>query len=159
MTLPKVMDLAEIKETSTMTVEKALGEVLKRAFGEDRAICGVFECAQYLEADPEGVFICILSEDKSQDLAVRIQHTLFEAYCREHQIKFIKTDSCQKLSVISSSAKSKMESCHSGERLDFNCVLVRCSNILSPEEVFLSEYCENFLLGGLAYPAIVQIPV
>ncbi|KAL3869259.1 hypothetical protein ACJMK2_041963 [Sinanodonta woodiana] len=142
-----------------MTIGKALGEVLKRAFAEDRAICGVFECAQYLEAYPEGVLICILSEDKSQDLAVRIQHTLFEAYCREHEIKFVKTDSCQKLSVICSSAKSKMESCHSLERLDFNCVLVRCSNNLSSEEEFVAEYCENFLLGGLAYPATVQIPV
>jgi len=40
--------------------------------------------------DPDRVMLCLLPETIEQNVSIRIQHTLMEAYCRENGIPVIK---------------------------------------------------------------------
>ena len=50
--------------------------------------------------DPDKVKMCILREDASNDISVKIQHTLIEAYCWENDISVQKVGPDHQLSAM-----------------------------------------------------------
>lgn len=141
-----------------ITIGKAVKRVLEQALTEERARFGIFECVDILEREVENVMVCILPEGKIQDVSLRIQHTLIEAFCRENEIKVIKVDCATKLSTIFTSAAPKEfkdRTC----TMDFSCVVVMTSSSPSIEDDYLSDYCENFMLGGVVPHGNIEIPI
>lgn len=140
------------------TIGKAVKHVLIQAMEQDRVNYGVFECVDLLERDTERVMVVILPDAKVKDAALRIQHTLIEAFCRENDVRVLKVDCAKKISTIftSSATKHQKDRCFTS---DFSCILVTRPEVLSKDDEFVSDYCENFMLGGLVPHGCVEIPV
>ncbi|KAL5016808.1 hypothetical protein ScPMuIL_006397 [Solemya velum] len=93
MTLADISENMQNCEKLSMNVGDALRAAVLQAIEEGRITCGIFSCAKLLETSPEKVMFCILPEVTSDDVTVRIQHTLTEAYCAENDIRIIKVSS------------------------------------------------------------------
>ena len=50
--------------------------------------------------EPDNVMMCILREGDRNDISVKIQHTLIEAYCWENDIRVLKVSPEDKLDVM-----------------------------------------------------------
>ena len=48
------------------------------------------QCYYFIYRDTERVLVVILPDTKVKDAALRIQHTLIEAFCRENEVKVLK---------------------------------------------------------------------
>ncbi|KAL4236763.1 Growth arrest and DNA damage-inducible protein GADD45 alpha [Mactra antiquata] len=159
MTYTEHMQIMEdIKGKPPSTIGKAVKNVLIEAIEQDRVNYGVFECVDILERDSESVMVVILPDFKVKDAALRIQHTLIEAFCRENEVKVLKVDCATKVSTIFTSSASKEVK----DRTlvpDFSCLLVKNPDVFSTDDDFVCSYCENFMLGGLVPHGCVEIPV
>ncbi|XP_052274129.1 growth arrest and DNA damage-inducible protein GADD45 alpha-like [Dreissena polymorpha] len=106
---------------SEMSCDEAINnieEVISQAVREAKCMQGVFKCASVLEHSPELVALCILPEEKSQDISAHIQQTLIEAYCWENDIRVANIQE----KVLQSIAKVNRKKAHSVT--DLTCVLL-----------------------------------
>ncbi|XP_060605887.1 growth arrest and DNA damage-inducible protein GADD45 alpha-like [Ruditapes philippinarum] len=152
-----ILKMDESKTKPPSTIGKAVKHVLVQAMEQDRVNYGVFECVDILERDTERVLVVILPDTKVKDAALRIQHTLIEAFCRENEVKVLKVDCATKISTIFTSTATKEQKERSFST-DFSCILVKNPEIFSKDDEFVSDYCENFILGGLVPHGCVEIP-
>lgn len=161
MTLSDLEEFAsmEFTENCLHDVGKAARDVMIKACTDHRLTCGVVECAQHLETEPEDVMICILAEVTSQSVSVKIQHTLMEAYCREYGIPVLKVQSVsplsetlqkytsQKANVATNnitSAHAQLERKQSNTR-DFSCFLIKNPDAMASEDFMLKIFCNQEL--------------
>ena len=88
-----VMEVASTQTmpTSSITVEQALREVLRRSLIHDGLARGVRECIKAL--DRRSASFCVLSESCDEKQYVR----LVEALCAEHKIPLIKVPDSKQL--------------------------------------------------------------
>jgi growth arrest and DNA-damage-inducible protein len=93
---------------------------------------------------PESIMLCVLPEDKSDDLAVQIHFTLIRAFCLENDIAVVKVDSTAKIKTILADKNAS----------DYNCILVEF-----PMKRSLSTAEENLLDFGYATGDISPLPV
>ncbi|KAH3782728.1 growth arrest and DNA damage-inducible protein GADD45 alpha-like isoform X2 [Dreissena polymorpha] len=148
----------EQANTKVTTIGKAVKMSLMQAMEQDRIISGIFRCVDILERDADSVMVCILPVGKGKDASLRIQHTLIEAFCRENDVRCLKVDCPTKISTIFTSAASKDQK-DRAQSADFSCLLVMHARSPSNDDQFVSDYCENFMLGGIVPHGCVEIPI
>ncbi|CAH1774861.1 unnamed protein product [Owenia fusiformis] len=133
------MDFTKINR-DTMDIGASLKETLKSAHETGRTTCGVYECAQVLETNPDNIMMCLLpSSSDDDDVTMHIHFTLIEAFCWENDIRLMRVDSAEKLSKILGKTKNDNERPTRTE--DFNCVLVEYPTSETSEfEEDMAEY-------------------
>ncbi|KAG4306098.1 hypothetical protein PORY_000086 [Pneumocystis oryctolagi] len=89
--MPERDDAQEVTTRNSMSIEKALQEVLKKALVHDGLARGLRECVKAL--DRRQAHLCVLSESCDEEAYTR----LIEALCTEHNINLIKVADSKKL--------------------------------------------------------------
>jgi growth arrest and DNA-damage-inducible protein len=134
----------ELFNRSKQSLSSSLQETLLDAKHDQRLTCGIYESAQLLQMSPESIMLCVLPEDKSDDLAVQIHFTLIRAFCLENDIAVVKVDSTAKIKTILADKNAS----------DYNCILVEF-----PMKRSLSSAEENLLDFGYATGDVSPLPV
>jgi len=67
-------------------------------------------------------------------------------------------DCATKVSTVFTSVASK-EQKERAPSTDFSCLLLMAPDAPSSEDAFVSDYCENFMLGDVVPHGCVEIPV
>ena len=117
-----------------MGISGCLKTMLVDAQDQGRLTCGVYRAAKFLETNPCNVMLCILPENVSKDITLKIHSTLIQAFCWENEIAIIKVDDSKKIGKLLTKEPSfsKMESMDriavdnalAQRSRDFNCILV-----------------------------------
>ncbi|WAR24224.1 GA45A-like protein [Mya arenaria] len=159
MTYTELQRRMDDTKTKGSGIGKAVRQTLVQALEQDRVRFGILRCVDILERDADNVMVCILPQGKARDAAVRIQHTLIEAFCRENDVRCLKVDCATKISTVFTSASTK-EQKERAVSADLSCLLVMTPPAAaSKEDEFVCDYCENFMLGGVVPHGCVEIPV
>ncbi len=104
--------------TSSLSVEEALVQVLKKSIIHDGLARGLRECVKAL--DRKQAHFCVLAESCDQQEYVK----LVEALCKEHGINLIKVSDAKKLGEWS--GLCKMDRSGTPRKvIDCSCVVVR----------------------------------
>lgn len=135
----------EAMASDEMMLSSQLKIVLTEALEQSRLTCGIYECGKLLEMNPEGIMMCLLPENTSNDVALHIHLTLIEAFCWENCIRVIKVDNLMNASTLLVSTDNQSTvSDESSVRCtqpvtDYNCVLIEypSEKYSAAEEVLL----------------------
>ncbi|NP_001158496.1 growth arrest and DNA-damage-inducible, alpha-like [Saccoglossus kowalevskii] len=93
-------------DNSQMDIAEALSHVLGKANEEDRLTKGIYECATLLGKDPESVFLCLLTDNCTGDVALHMHFTLMKAYCWENEIRLMLIEDYENLVKLLSNNNS-----------------------------------------------------
>lgn len=102
-------------------VAEAVKDVVDMAATDKRLVLGAMPSAEFLGEEADSVALCLLLENKLDDVLISIQHKLVEAYCWENDIPLLKVDSEDKVRKILSSHTDP----NNNEPDDLSCILVK----------------------------------
>ncbi|KAI0209523.1 Growth arrest and DNA damage-inducible protein GADD45 alpha [Lamellibrachia satsuma] len=150
MTFEDSDDTKTYKIDNKMDIGLMLRDCLEAAKKEDRVTCGLDNACELLETKADGVMLCILPVNDTNDVTLQIHSTLIEAFCWENDINLVKVDSTEKLVKLLGSAPATNDNDRPAVRpvaattADFECVLVEypVGTPTEPdEEIWPSEHC------------------
>lgn len=131
---------AALFDRTKALLSESLKETLVGAGRDRRLTCGLDNCGQLLQMNPESIILCVLPDDKCDDVAMHIHFTLIEAFCLENDILVLKVDSAAKLEKVYDSVKVRHDA-DGNWPSDFNCMLVEDSvGELSEAEEYVLEF-------------------
>lgn len=102
-------------------IGEAVKDVVSMAAIDRRLVLGAMPSAEFLGEEADNVALCLLLENKSDDVLISIQHKLVEAYCWENDIPLLKVDSEDKVRHILASKGEQ----NNNEPDDLSCILVK----------------------------------
>lgn len=158
----KTMPGLRLKISNKMEIGAAVRDALLVAKAQGRLTCGVYESGKILEMDPDGVMLCVLPNNASDDVTLHIHFTLIEAFCWENAIRLLKVDSVEKLAKVLGDRPINDNDIAAGRTScltqDFNCILLgypaeECSEV---EEDVL-EFCK--VTSDLTPQPVVELQV
>jgi growth arrest and DNA-damage-inducible protein len=102
-------------------IGEAVKDVVSMAAMDTRLVLGAMPSAEFLGEEAESVALCLLLENKSDDVLISIQHKLVEAHCWENDIPLLKVDSEDKVRQILACKGEQ----NNNEPDDLSCILVK----------------------------------
>ena len=109
-------------------IAEAVKDVVSMAATDKRLVLGAMPSAEFLGEEADSVALCLLLENKSDDVLISIQHKLVEAYCWENDIPLLKVDSEDKVRKILSCRGDQ----NNNEPDDLSCILVKVRLAFKP---------------------------
>lgn len=130
---------ALLDRTKALLSESLKTTLVDAAYGSRLIIC-LNDCGQLLQRKPESIILCVLPDDKCDDVTMQIHFSLIEAFCLENDILVIKVDSAAKLEKLYRTVRLCRDD-DGNWPSDFNCMIVEdLANGLSEAEACVLEF-------------------
>lgn len=135
-------------------VAEAVKDVVDMAATDKRLVLGAMPSAEFLGEEADSVALCLLLENKSDDVLISIQHKLVEAYCWENDIPLLKVDSEDKVRKILSSHTDP----NNNEPDDLSCILVKNADKMSSSESMLADFFDYIIKNEIEPFPVITLP-
>ncbi|XP_062566457.1 growth arrest and DNA damage-inducible protein GADD45 alpha-like [Saccostrea cucullata] len=132
----------------------AVKDVVSMAALNERLVLGAMPSAEFLGEEADSVALCLLLENKSDDVLINIQHKLVEAYCWENDIPLLKVDSEDKVRKILASEGDQ----NNNEPTDLSCILVKNADKLSSSESMLADFFDYIIKNEIEPFPVITLP-
>lgn len=135
-------------------VAEAVKDVVHMAATNKRLVLGAMPSAEFLGEEADSVALCLLLENKSDDVLISIQHKLVEAYCWENDIPLLKVDSEDKVRKILSPHTDP----NNNEPDDLSCILVKNADKMSSSESMLADFFDYIIKNEIEPFPVITLP-
>ncbi|XP_048763547.1 growth arrest and DNA damage-inducible protein GADD45 alpha-like isoform X2 [Ostrea edulis] len=143
------------KDRCYMTkIGEAVKDVVSMAAIDRRLVLGAMPSAEFLGEEADNVALCLLLENKSDDVLISIQHKLVEAYCWENDIPLLKVDSEDKVRHILASKGEQ----NNNEPDDLSCILVKNADKMSSSESMLADFFDYIMKNEIEPFPVITLP-